>query len=71
MKIQMLKTVSLLGTQPLLTFTAKHYYNAEPASNQPNYIRDGKAFVQKQGKKLMDEPQTMLVSRAEGEFRFV
>jgi hypothetical protein len=66
----MLQTVKLLGTYPELTFHAKHYYNAEPASNQPNYIRDGKVFVQKQGKKLINEPETMLISRAEGTFRF-
>jgi hypothetical protein len=71
MRIQMLKTLSLAGSHPLVTFHAGHYYHAEPAFNQPNHIRDGLVFVERQGKKLTNLPQSMLVSRANKEFRIV
>jgi hypothetical protein len=71
MRIQMLKTLSLAGSHPLVTFYAGHYYHAEPAYNLPNHKQNGLVFVEKQGKKLINLPQIMLISRANKEFRII
>lgn len=47
MKVKMLRTMKLLGTYPVWTFHKGRIYNAEPATNQPNWKNLGLYFVSK------------------------